>query len=160
MQQQWSCSLTFASFSLPNLSSLADQCISYAAEAFIDTAMRFPSAITRDDLSALRPTVEYLLRQQEPSGQLVSNGTQGEIQRSPRAVSFLQLYSMKVSSSEPPGIQDALDRYYSYLGTDKGKEESGLNRFALATGFIGLATADLIQPWVTFSRPRQAISPS
>jgi hypothetical protein len=30
----------------------------------------------------------------------------------------------------------------------------GINRLALPTGFIGLAVADLIEPWCTFAPPK------
>ena len=60
-----------------------------------------------------------------------------------------------VSTFAPPDarIATALAKYIGYLGTAEGAATSGLNKLALPTGFIGLAVADLIEPWVTFSKP-------
>lgn len=125
------------------------QCISYTAEAFIDVSLRFGSAAVPGMLEKLNKTVEYVLAQQAPSGALLPNGTSGEVQRSPRAASLLQWWLL--NGSPDARVADALERYVGWLSTDEGAKASGLNALALSTGFIGLALADLIEPWVTFA---------
>ena len=99
---------------------------------------------------SLNKTVEYLLKTQLPSGALM-NGTSGEIQRSPRAISLLQLWD-QMSASADPRVADAVSRYFAWLETPDGAAAATLRTTALATGFIGLAAADLIDEWSTFVR--------
>ena len=79
------------------------------------------------------------------------NGTSGEIQRSPRAISLLQLWD-QMSASADPRVADAVSRYFAWLETPEGAAAATLRTTALATGFIGLAAADLIDEWSTFVR--------
>ena len=101
-------------------------------------------------VGGLNKTVEYLLKTQLPSGALM-NGTSGEIQRSPRAISLLQLWD-QMSASAAPRVADAVSRYFAWLETPEGAAAATLRTTALATGFIGLAAADLIDEWSTFVR--------
>ena len=125
------------------------QCISYSAEAFIDLALRATDSSTIERLRGLNATVEYLLRKQGGDGALLPNGTRGEIQRSPRAVSLLQLWGLTFPSAASR-TDNAISRYLAYLLTPSGEATSGFRSSLLATGFIGLAAADLVSPWVTF----------
>ena len=77
--------------------------------------------------------------------------TSGEIQRSPRAISLLQLWD-QMSASADPRVADAVTRYFAWLETPDGAAAATLRTTALATGFIGLAAADLIDTWSTFVR--------
>lgn len=123
------------------------QCVSYSAEAIIDTDLRFGQQSGAPNPS-LNRTITYLLEQQQSSGDLVGeNATVGERQRSPRAASLLQWWSKKTNDPRVPG---ALGKYVSFLQTPAAHKDYGLNQYALLTGFVGLALADLIQPWSTF----------
>ena len=175
----------------PTSAPHAYQCISYTAEAFVDVSLRFGDGAVNGAehlhlLARLNATVEYVLATQDGgSGALLPNGTAGEVQRAPRAVTLLQWFYLSqarrraqaqqrvrraqraaveasddgegesVSAIAPPDsrIATALAKYIGYLGTAEGAAASGLNTLALPTGFIGLAVADLIEPWVTFARP-------
>ena len=70
------------------------------------------------------------------------------VYRSPRALSLLQWYYQRV---EPlPAVANSIQRYVDYLLQKKHWAPYGLNSLALPTGFVGLAIADLIEPFVTF----------
>ena len=126
------------------------QCITYSAEAFVDAKLRWGGELVPAMVGGLNKTVEYLLKTQLPSGALM-NGTSGEIQRSPRAISLLQLWD-QMSASADPRVADAVSRYFAWLETPDGAAAATLRTTALATGFIGLAAADLIDEWSTFVR--------
>ena len=125
------------------------QAITYSTEAFIDSHIRF-GAKTFPELKTLKSTVLYILERQGPDGILIVNGTQGEQQRSPRAISLLQWYLKNVDDEKELGdrIKVAIGKYFDYLKSHRA--EYGINQFALVTGFVGLVTADLLQPWCTF----------
>ena len=123
------------------------QSISYSAEAFIDCTLRF--GVCEDGMiSTLSSTVDFLLRFQQDTGDLVgSNASMGERQRSPRAISLLQWH---FSHSPNKSVSEAIGKFFDYLYSEAGSDSYGLNQYALSTGFIGLAAADLIEPWITF----------
>ena len=75
----------------------------------------------------------------------------GEQQRSPRALSLLQWYYHSVN--QDPRIVGAVRRYFAFLKTSAAQETYQLKQQALVTGFVGLATADLISPYCTFYSP-------
>lgn len=128
------------------------QCISYSAEAFIDVTLRFGMHAAPQMLAKLNATIAYLLAKQGADGALLPDGTPGEVQRSPRAISLLQWWYRHVHADIR--VANALERYVGWLQTPSGAKASGLNTLALSTGFIGLALADLIEPWVTFAAPQ------
>jgi hypothetical protein len=133
------------------------QCISYSTESFVDLRLRFGAGV-EPQLSKLATTIEYMLAKQaaDPSGALLPMGpkfpdvTTGEVYRSPRAASLLQFWHQQIKPDAR--IPDALDKYFtSWLGSDAGKRAEGFCSWAISTGFIALAAADLIQPWSTFA---------
>ena len=86
-----------------------------------------------------------------PNGQLVENGTQGEQQRSPRALSLLQMYAdTEANTTVGVEINTTIFWYINYLTNESNWDEYGLNSYALLTGFVGLSVADFLQPWSTF----------
>eukprot|EP00945_MAST-04E_sp_MAST-4E-sp1_P008588 g8588.t1 len=128
------------------------QAVTYSTEAFVDSHLRF-GAKTFPELKTLRSTVSFVLDHQAPDGILIINGTQGEQQRSPRAISLLQWYLENVSDDKAfeERIKVAIGKYFHYLQEHGGKTGSyGINQYALVTGFVGLVAADLLQPWCTF----------
>ena len=137
------------------------QSISYSTEAFIDLHLRASPEISRPRLKLLNATVQYILRSQAngTSGALLPQGTQGEIQRSSRAASLLQLWLTAVDPTDAT-VAAALDKYLvKWLGSEAGFKAEGLNNYALSTGFVGLVLADMIAPseWVTFVRWRPSV---
>ena len=127
------------------------QSITYSTEAFIDSCLRFNDTMYDELISSLRQTVEYLLDHQAENGILVVNGTMGEQQRSPRAVSLWQWYYENVNDEDPKfleRIRSGMDKYIHYIYNNF--DQYGLNQYALVSGFVGLVLADTIEPWVTF----------
>lgn len=126
------------------------QCISYSAEAIIDSTLR---GIHDPSVDVMKRMVQYLLDHQQPNGELIDPtvATVGEQQRSPRAVSLLQWYHQVTSDDR---AADAVKKYWQFLQSPGAfdPEKYGVNSYALVTGFVGLALADLIEPWCTFSR--------
>ena len=104
-------------------------------------------------ISAAKRIVQYLLENQQPNGELIDPAvaTVGEQQRSPRAVSLLQWYYQITSDDR---ASHAVSKYVAYLQSPDAfdPQKYGLKSYALVTGFVGLALADLIEPWCTFSR--------
>ena len=127
------------------------QSITYSTEAFVDASLRFNDTMYDDLKSSLRKTVKYLLDKQGESGILIVNGTQGEQQRSPRALSLWQWYLQNVKDEDPKfldRIQSGTNKYIQFIYNNFDKY--GLNQYALVSGFVGLVLADMIDPWVTF----------
>ena len=146
----------------PSLIDHTFQCISYSTEAFVDLHLRRGAAALAKLRAKLAPTIEYVLgRQDASSGALLpgnaTNSTErGEIQRSARAASLLQWWHQAVDPADerPP---EAITKYVSWLRTEAGAANEGLNNWALPTGFIGLMVADLVEPsWPTFTSWRPA----
>ena len=76
----------------------------------------------------------------------------GDAQRSPRALSLLQwCYSNLEARSD---TKAAITKYINFLLVGGGSAAFGVNELALPTGFVGLAVADLIHPWSTFTPVR------
>lgn len=131
------------------------QSITYSTEALIDLHLRFGEAAL-PELRKLKTTVEFLLREQGPSGALLTNSTAGEIYRSARAASLLQWWYSAVDPSDER-VADAVSKYVvSWLQSAAGAATEGVASHALSSGFIGLVAADLMQPWATFVRPPSA----
>ena len=130
------------------------QCTSYSAEAIIDVDLRhlLPS-ISPINMTSSKAMIEYLLKNQQDSGELVdpSKASIGEQQRSPRAVSLLQWWHEKTGD---PKALEGIEKYVHFLTTKTAFDPSkyGINSYALVTGFVGLAMADIVLPWSTFSR--------
>jgi len=139
------------------------QCISYSTEAFIDLHLRSGGAAMSKLRAGLAPTIEYVLGRQDASsgallpGNSTNNSTlRGEIQRSARAASLLQWWHQAVDPTDER-LSAAITNYISWLGTETGAANEGLNSWALPTGFIGLMVADLVEPsWPTFTSWRPA----
>ena len=97
----------------------------------------------------------------------------GDAQRSPRAVSLLQWYQARVApaGSPDPVVATAIAKYIAFLLNPAKMEQFGVApkdiprcgcgcngacahgdflSAMLVSGFVGLAVADLIQPWSTF----------
>ena len=130
------------------------QCTSYSAEAIIDVDLRGlldPSVI--NVTKTAQRMIEYLLKNQQANGELINPNIAsiGEQQRSPRAVSILQWYYQKTADNR---AKEAINKYVNFLETKQAFDPTnyGVNSYALVTGFVGIALADLIQPWSTFSR--------
>ena len=123
------------------------QCISYSAEAIIDADLRGLLNHT-DVLKPAKRIIEYLLEQQQPSGELLNPAVAsfGEQQRSPRAMSILQWYAERTGDA---AARDALQKYTGFL--QRNWQAYGVNSYALITGFVGLGLADLIEPWSSFT---------
>ena len=143
----------------PNDSPTTYQPISYSAESFIDVDLRYPEAI--DSLTPLRSTCDWLVANQSadgswgrfddaPRSKLHSGFTaSGDAQRSPRALSLLQWCSTRLRPADP-AHGAAAQRYVDFLLIPEQSDAFGVNTLSLPTGFVGLAIADFILPWVTF----------
>ena len=70
----------------------------------------------------------------------------GEVALSPLALSETVLTDDEKELGDR--IKVAIGKYFDYLKSHRA--EYGINQFALVTGFVGLVTADLLQPWCTF----------
>eukprot|EP00946_MAST-07B_sp_MAST-7B-sp1_P003928 g3928.t1 len=137
------------------------QCTSYSTEAILDVDLRgLGGGLDKNEMAAAGRMVDYLLSQQQPSGELIGNEASfGEQQRSPRAASLLQWWHAKTGDARAAA---AVQKYVGFLNGElaKGNKSAyGLNKFALVTGFVGLAVADLIEPWCTFSEGMQSDRP-
>lgn len=152
------------------------QAISYSTESFIANDLFF-SAVVKDTLKSLNTTVDFLLRAQNADGSWGVLAS-GDGQRSPRAVSLLQWLGLPTSTStttsldsishavahrrapllpicryytrvqKDPAVLAGIRKYVAFVLDKWGPYQ--VNQNALVTGFVGLAFADLIQPWATF----------
>jgi hypothetical protein len=105
------------------------------------------------ELKSLKNTIEYLLRMQGANGALLPNGSTGEIRRSARAVSLLHWWYSSVDPTDER-VARAVSKYtVDWLQSDEGAKAEGVAEMSLSSGFIGLAVADLIKPWSTFTKP-------
>ena len=75
----------------------------------------------------------------------------GDAQRSPRALSLLQWCFQRVEPLGNPEFGRAIQKYVDFLLDPKNSAGFGVKKGLLPTGFVGLAIADLIQPWSTFA---------
>jgi len=126
------------------------QATSYSTEALVDGYNRRPEQ--RSQIAeGLKNTIKWLVETQNDYGMWGDATTPvgGENQRSPRAASLLQWYSMNVDPSDT-GVTNALKNFVAGITDPKNLATIGVNDWSLVTGFVGLVAADLIQPWVTF----------
>eukprot|EP00035_Acanthoeca_spectabilis_P024329 m.453364 g.453364 ORF g.453364 m.453364 type:complete len:416 (-) comp20483_c0_seq1:130-1377(-) len=143
--------------------SVVFQPITYSAESFITCGLHYPAM--KQKLSTLKSTVEWLVANQNPDGswgkwsnltvgedQGVRFSPSGDAQRSPRALSLIQWYL--ATYGPDPSIEESIHKFVAFLLDDAKAKAFGVNTNStagvLVTGFVGLAVADLIQPWVTF----------
>ena len=101
--------------------------------------------------------VDYLLSQQ-CRGELIGNEASFG-SSSARRRPLLQWWHAKTGDARAAA---AVQKYVGFLNGElaKGNKSAyGLNKFALVTGFVGLAVADLIEPWCTFSEGMQSDRP-
>jgi hypothetical protein len=146
------------------------QPIAYSTESFIDADLRFPSAVHAHLVAKLNATVRFLVKNQSKDGTWGAwQGNSvpgrfdpiGDAQRSPRVLSLLQWWHQQVDAD--PTVEAAITRYTDFLTTPANHAPYGLGGptarwLALPTGFVGLAIADLLQPWSTF-RPIETTGP-
>ena len=144
------------------------QPISYSAESFIDVDLRYADARPRF-LAPLRSTCAFLVRNQSADGSWGAFDGQtaaaaaagppleqarftasGDAQRSPRALSLLQWCDARLGGDASFGA--AAQKYVNFLLNPASARAFGVNALALPTGFVGLAIADLISPWITFRK--------
>lgn len=152
----------------PDTKSVTYQPITYSAEGFIAVDLRFPSA--KASLAPLESTCQWLVHNQSADGswgkflpgdmhgQLGNSNNlppphvaftpSGDAYRSPRALSFLQWCHSRVHAL--PAFEDSINKYVDFLLNETNSKDFGVNTLALPTGFVALAVADLLQPWVTF----------
>eukprot|EP00729_Bicosta_minor_P015444 gene15444-2058_t len=145
------------------------QPITYSTESFIDVDLRYPD-MHAELSTTLKKTVYFLVHNQSADGSWGrwdqpggSEGARsdnlsglqfspsGDAQRSPRALSLLQWYYMHVSADKEVGT--AIQKYATFLANKANQAQYGIGAptwLALPAGFVGLAVADLLQPWSTF----------
>lgn len=141
------------------------QPITYSTESFIDIDLRFPDMHT-ELATTLKRTVDFMVRNQSADGSwgrwnstleeqmggpVLRFSPSGDAQRSPRALSLLQWYYQRVSPD--PAVAKAIRMYATFITTAANQAQYGIGAptwLTLPTGFVGLAVADLLQPWSTF----------
>lgn len=114
----------------------------------------------KDKLMSLKSTVAWLVANQNADGSWGKwdlEGTSsftpsGDAQRSPRALSLLQWYIATYGADST--VTTAIKKFVDFLLNPEKTKAFGVNTNSsggvLVTGFVGLAVADLLQPWVTF----------
>jgi hypothetical protein len=121
------------------------QCITYSAESFVVMVRQSPAA--REELRSLDSTAAWLLRTQNADGSWGNASDVGEVERSPRAVSLLQMYADTFRPPNEPAMRAAIDKWLTWAAAGA----NGLwNNSTLFMGFAALALADLVQPDVTY----------
>jgi hypothetical protein len=156
----------------PNGSPTTYQPITYSAESFVDVDLRYapaaPGVAVLPSLAPLRATCDWLVANQSADGSWGKFGSgggsaagrlgftaSGDAQRSPRALTLLQWCYQRLTPADP-AHQLAVTKYANFLLEPKNSANFGVNIVSLPTGFVGLAIADLIQPWVTFRSSTRA----
>jgi len=140
--------------------SVVFQPITYSAESMIISGIRYPDL--KEELATLNSTVRWLANNQNSDGSWgkwtsTSDGANvgfspsGDAQRSPRAVSLIQFYLERYGASSDGLLEKSVKDFVAFILNDEKMKEFGLNSNILVTGFVGLAAADLVQPWVSFS---------
>jgi len=143
-------------------SSVVFQPITYSTESMILCDFRYPQL--HKALSTLNVTVEWLISHQNADGSWGrfdaatsgADGTldfspSGDAERSPRALSLLQWFAAAVAPRND--VVQSIGKYVDFLLNATASRNFGVaqwNDGALVTGFVGLAIADLVQPWSTF----------
>ena len=146
------------------------QPITYSAESFIDVYMRYPD-MRATIQSGLNATIKFLVANQSSDGSWGfwqkgnSAAHTGDSLRSPRALSLLQLAYENFGDGpdyDHAAIGAAIQKNAAFCVNAATRAPFGIGAphwLALPTGFVGLAVADLIQPWSTFL-PQPAGTPS
>jgi hypothetical protein len=142
-------------------SSVVFQPITYSTESMITCSLHYPEL--KEKLATLKSTVAWLVANQNSDGSWgkwsnvsgtgdVGFSPSGDAQRSPRALSLLQWYVATYGAD--PKVEASIHSFVNFLLDDAKAKAFGVNQNStggvLVTGFVGLAIADLIQPWVTF----------
>lgn len=152
-----SCVLSVAHFRLETLSPNQAHsytwrrfcCSTYPTEGFLSVDRHVPGALTR--LRALNSTVQWVATMQLANGSLGIPMTPGG-ERATRTASLLQWATLRLAEdSVATQAQASLTRWVDYITSAEGALETGVNIYALPTSFVGLAVADLVQPWVTWT---------
>lgn len=145
------------------------QATSYSTESFVIVDLRYGldkmgDGTVHESLStALNKTVHWLVANQSADGSwgywqpdltknlnksMLGFSPREDALRSPRALSLLQWYYERVDAE--PKVANSIQQYVNFLLDPSHHDGYGIGSLALPTGFIGLAIADLIQPWVSF----------
>jgi hypothetical protein len=148
----------------PETKSVTYQPIAYSAEGFIAVDLRFPSA--QASLAPLVSTCQWLANNQSTDGSWgkfmpgvnhdpghLGFTPSGDAYRSPRALSMLQWCASRIPAlptKTKKQFESSITKYVGFLLNETNSKDFGVNTLALPTGFVALAVADLIQPWVTF----------
>eukprot|EP00040_Diaphanoeca_grandis_P018801 m.98954 g.98954 ORF g.98954 m.98954 type:complete len:417 (+) comp27116_c0_seq1:160-1410(+) len=140
-------------------SSVVFQPITYSTESMIIASLRYPDMSA--ELKTLNSTTMWLAKNQNADGSwgnwTNSENAQfgfspsGDAQRSPRAVSLIQWYIATYGGDAEGLLKGAITKSIDFFLNEEKMKEFGLNVNVLVTGFVGLAVADLVQPWVSFS---------
>ncbi len=118
-------------------------------QGFVGVDRHVPGAIAR--LQALNTTVTWVISMQAPNGSLGIPMTPGG-ERATRIASLLQWGALRLKDRKvAASAAKALEKWVDYILTEHGAWETGVNIYGLPTGFVGLAVADLVQPWITWS---------
>ena len=73
-------------------------------------------------------------------------------ERATRIASLLQWGASRLKDREvAAAAAKALAKWVVYITSEQGAWETGVQVYGLPTGFVGLAIADLIEPWVTWT---------
>jgi hypothetical protein len=125
--------------------------ITYAAEGFIAAYAHSADRPLRDLIAReAAPTVAYVVRDQNADGSWGALRSDDQ-ERSPGVVSLLNWYYHNVEPD--PDVAAAVRRYCEYLLVDANSEACGVRILLVATGFVGLAVAEVIDPGITFRVP-------
>jgi hypothetical protein len=123
--------------------------MAYCTEGFIATHMYVDDDQLREKTAAeLRPTIEWLIKTQNPDGTWGKLGTP-QIERSPNVVTLMAWYYRAVDPDER--IAQAVRKYCEFLLEPKNSKKYGIKHLVRVSGFVGMVVADLIQPGATFS---------
>ena len=88
---------------------------------------------------------------QAPNGSLGIPMTPGG-ERATRIASLLQWGGLRLKDREVAAAATAaLSKWIDYITSEHGAWETGVAVYGLPTGFVGLAVADLVQPWSTWT---------
>lgn len=122
----------------------------YPTEAFVSVDRHVPGST--DALAALNTTVRWVLSMQAHNGSLGVPMTPGG-ERATRIASLLQWASLRLDldPATAAAASRGVDAWVDYILTERGAWETGVMVYGLPTGFVGLAVADLVQPWVTWT---------
>lgn len=138
------------------------QPITYSTESLVLCDFRYPAL--HSSLATLNVTVAWLVAHQNHDGSwgqfdqlrspagAVRFSPSGDAERSPRALSLLQWYAERVEAT--PEVVNAIGKFVGFVLNATASKGFGVAQWdngALVTGFVGLAVADLVEPWSTFA---------